>query len=109
MDILAGEYSTYSYLFLLSLILQQHILSTASASSCRGYNDNEYITTPDVTRSLYKIVYVMVLVIVEEVFDDFRLNLIGDAVRFKHPTIIASRVSLLMNFFDTNYQRTILV
>ena len=47
--------------------------------------DKEYITTPDVTRSLYKIVYVMVLVIVEEVFDDFRLNLIGDAVRFIHP------------------------
>ena len=36
----------------------------------------------DLEKSLFKIVYVMVLVIIEEVFVDFRLNLIGDAVRF---------------------------
>ena len=36
----------------------------------------------DLEKSLFKIVYVMVLVIIEEVFVDFRLNLIGDAVKF---------------------------
>jgi hypothetical protein len=49
----------------------------------------------DVLASIMKIVYVMVLVIIDEVFADFRLNLIGESVKFtlgagKPPSFLTS-------------------